>query len=49
MSGISKIQTSRKGDGMDTLIDYILILLGCLWYIGALIVIINFIERRMKK
>jgi len=49
MFGMSKIQTNRKGDLMDTLIEYILILPGCFWHIGALVVIISFIERRLRK
>jgi hypothetical protein len=45
----SRMKTIRKGVGMVTLIDYILILLGCFWHIIVLIVVISFIERRLKK
>jgi len=48
MFGILKTQTSQKGVAMDTLIDYILILIGCFWHIVVLIVVISFIERRLK-
>jgi len=48
MFGILKTQTSQKGVAMDMLIDYILILIGCFWHIVVLIVVISFIERRLK-
>jgi|GEM_PF-6669484 len=48
MFGILKTQTSQKGVAMDTLIDYLLILIGCFWHILVLIVVISFSERRLK-
>jgi len=48
MFEILKTQTSQKGVAMDMFIDYILILIGCFWHIVVLIVVISFIERRLK-